>query len=71
MVLGHKALGNNIQILLLPHSWMSEAKEAWSTTLNPKSTLDYEFIRSLRSYAVNLAGHIMPHVYQSLNISIA
>lgn len=35
LVFGHKALANNIQILLFPSSWMFEAQETWFTSPNP------------------------------------
>ena len=56
MVFGHKALANNIQILLFPSSWMFEAQEAWFTSPNPTPDINYEFIHGRRSYASNLAG---------------
>ncbi len=56
MVFGHKALANNIQILLFPSSWMFEAQEAWLTSPNPTPEIDYESIHGRRSYASNLAG---------------
>ncbi len=56
MIFGHKALANNIQILLLPSSWMFEAQEAWLTSPNPTPDINYEFTRGRRSYASKLAG---------------
>ena len=56
MVFGYKALANNIQILLLPSSWMFEAQEAWLTSPNPTPDINYEYIHGRRSYASDLAG---------------
>ena len=56
MIFGHKALGNNVQILLFPSSWMFEAQEAWFTTPNPTPGIDYELLWGRRSYATDLAG---------------
>lgn len=56
MVFGHRALGNNVQILFFPSSWMFEAQEAWLTTPNPTPGIDYEFLRGRKSYASDLEG---------------
>jgi hypothetical protein len=56
MVFGHKALANNIQILLFPSSWMFEAQEAWLSSANPTPDINYELIHGRQSYASNLAG---------------
>jgi len=56
MIFGHKALGNNIQILLFPSSWMFEAQEAWLNSPNPIPGVDYELVQGRRSYASDLAG---------------
>ena len=56
MVFGHVALGNNVQILLMPTSWMFEALEAWLTTKQPTIISDYELARGRRSYASEVAG---------------
>jgi len=56
MIFGHKALANNIQILLFPNSWMFEAQEAWLISPNPIPDMNYELIQGRRSYASNLAG---------------
>jgi hypothetical protein len=56
MVFGHKALGNNIQILLFPSSWMFEAQEAWLTSVNSTPGVNYELVRGRKSYAYDLAG---------------
>jgi hypothetical protein len=55
-IFGHKALANNIQILLFPSSWMFEAQEAWLTSPNPVPAVNYEHVRGRRSYASDLAG---------------
>ena len=56
MVFGHKALGNSVQVLLLPSSWMFEALEAWLISPNSVPANDYEFARGRRTYARNLGG---------------
>jgi len=56
MIFGHKALANNIQILLFPSSWMFEAQEAWLTSPNPVPVVNYEHVHGRRSYASDLAG---------------
>jgi len=56
MIFGHKALANNIQILLFPSSWMFEAQEAWLTSPNPSPAVNYELVQGRRSYASDLAG---------------
>jgi len=56
MVFGHKAFGNNVQILLFPSSWFFEAQEAWLTSSNPIPGVDWELVGSRRSYAQDLAG---------------
>jgi len=56
MVFGHEALGNNVQILLLPSSWMFEAQEVWLVSSNPIPSVDYELVWGRSSYAGNLAG---------------
>jgi hypothetical protein len=56
MIFGHKALANNVQILLFPSSWMFEAQEAWLTSLNPVPAVNYEHVHGRRSYASDLAG---------------
>lgn len=55
-IFGHKALGNNVQILLMPHSWMFEALETWFTSPNPYPIINYEWVWGRRSYAKELAG---------------
>ncbi len=56
VLFGHKALANNVQVLLLPTSWMYEALEAWLASPNPKPFSDYELTRGRRTYPTNLAG---------------
>jgi len=56
MIFGHKALANNIQILLFPSSWMFEAQEAWLTSPNSVPAVNYEHVQGRRSYASDLAG---------------
>ena len=56
MLFGHIALGNNVQILLMPTAWMFEALEAWLTTKQPTIISDYEPTRGRRSYASEVAG---------------
>ncbi|MDH5770525.1 MAG: hypothetical protein OEZ25_04465, partial [Candidatus Bathyarchaeota archaeon] len=56
MVFGHKALGNSVQVLLLPSSWMFEALEAWLISPNSVPANDYEFARGRHTYARNLGG---------------
>lgn len=56
MVFGHKALGNNVQVLLIPSSWMFEAHEAWLTSLTTTPDVNYELVWGRREYASELAG---------------
>jgi hypothetical protein len=56
MIFGHKALANNIQVLLFPSSWMFEAQEAWLTSTNPTPAVNSELVQGRRSYASDLAG---------------
>jgi len=56
MVFGHEALGNNVQILLVPSSWMFEAQEAWLISSSPVPGVDSELFWGRRSYASDLAG---------------
>lgn len=56
MIFGHKALANNVQVLLLPSVWMYEAMEAWLMTANPYPYEDYELTRARKDYPRNLAG---------------
>jgi hypothetical protein len=56
MVLGHKALGNNVQILFFPSSWMFEAQEAWLFSADTVPDVDYELVWGRKNYATDLAG---------------
>lgn len=56
MIFGHKAFGNNVQILLIPSSWMFEAQEAWLISANPVPGVDSELVWGRRSYASDVAG---------------
>lgn len=56
MIFGHKALANNVQILLFPSSWMFEAQEAWLLSPNPTPAVNYELVQGRESYASDLAG---------------
>jgi hypothetical protein len=55
-VLGHAALGNNVQILLFPSSWMFEAQEAWLFSADAAPGVDYELHWGRKEYASDLAG---------------
>jgi len=55
-VFGHAALGNNVQVLLLPSSYMFEALEAWLTSANPVPASDHEYEYGRSQYAHNLEG---------------
>lgn len=55
-VFGAQALGNNVQILLLPTSWMYEALEGWLTGPRPQVYMDYELNKGRTSYPTTLAG---------------
>ncbi|MBS7614832.1 hypothetical protein KEJ18_03775 [Candidatus Bathyarchaeota archaeon] len=56
MIFGHMAFSNNVQILLLPSSWMFEAQEAWLTSADSIPSIDYELVWGRKTYASNLAG---------------
>jgi hypothetical protein len=56
MIYGHHALGNNIQILFFPSSWMFEAQEAWLISHDPEPEANHEFLQGRSSYAKELAG---------------
>lgn len=56
MIFGHKALGNNVQILLFPSSWVFEAQEAWLTSPYSVPGVNYEPVWGRKSYAKELAG---------------
>lgn len=55
-VFGHRALGNNVQIMMLPSSWMFEAFETWLTSTQPVVERDFELGRGRNAYATELAG---------------
>ena len=55
-VFGSQALGNNVQILLLPTSWMYEALEGWLTGPRAQVYMDYELNRGRKDYPASLAG---------------
>lgn len=55
-VFGHYALGNNIQILLMPTPWMFEALECWLTVPEPMVFGDHELARGRKTYPTSLAG---------------
>jgi hypothetical protein len=55
-VFGFKALGNNVQYLLLPSAWMYEALEGWLTTPRPTVLEDYELSWGRKTYPENVVG---------------
>ncbi len=55
-VFGAEALGNNVQVLLMPSAWMYEALEGWMTGLGFGVGADYELTRGRRDYPANIAG---------------
>lgn len=55
-VFGREALGNNIQILLIPHVWMFEVLEAWLIGKQVEPEGDYELWSGRKRYASNIAG---------------
>ena len=55
-VYGAEALGNNVQVLLLPTAWMYEALEGWLTGSTPQVYSDHEFHIGRRDYPSNIAG---------------
>jgi len=55
-IFGHMALGNNVQVLLIPSSWMFEALEAWLVSPDSLPRSDHELVWGRRSYAGDLAG---------------
>src|SRR5438128_12260537 len=50
------AIGNNVQVLLLPTSWMFEALEGWLTGPRPEVFGDYELNKGRKDYPTNIAG---------------
>ncbi len=55
-VFGHKALGNNVQLLFLPTSWMFEAMETWLMSSEAAIYRDYELGWGRKKYAENITG---------------
>ncbi len=55
-VLGHRALANNVQVLMMPTSWMYEALEAWLASPHPTPFSDYELSMGRKTYPRNLMG---------------
>ncbi len=55
-VFGAEGLGNNVQVLLLPSSWMYEALEGWLTGARPEVYSDCEFTKGRKDYPANIAG---------------
>jgi hypothetical protein len=55
-IYGAKAVGNNVQIVLLPTSWMFEALEGWLMGSRPEVYSDYELARGRKDYPSNIAG---------------
>lgn len=62
-VFGHRALGNNIWILMLPTAWMYELLECWlpgtlflSPNYRPIIPSDHEFVKGRRTYAHTTGG---------------
>lgn len=53
---GAGGLGNNVQVLLMPTSWMYEAMEGWTTGAHARVYVDYELNRGRKDYPANLAG---------------
>ncbi len=52
---GHRAVANNVQVLLLPGPWMFEALEGWEG--HPSGPVaDHEMTRGRRDYPRNLLG---------------
>ena len=55
-VYGAEALGNKVQVLLMPTAWMYEALEGWLTGATPHVYSDHEFHIGRRDYPSNIAG---------------
>ncbi|TLZ58868.1 MAG: hypothetical protein E6K13_10545, partial [Methanobacteriota archaeon] len=55
-VFGHAELGNNVQVLLMPTSWMFEGLEAFDLEADPVPLSDHEFYRGRKTYPTALAG---------------
>jgi hypothetical protein len=56
LVFGHEALGNNVQVLMMPTAWMFEAMEVWLASRNPTPFSDYELSMGRKTYPHNLLG---------------
>lgn len=55
-VFGHRGLGNNVQILLVPSAWMFEGMEVWRFDLDSIPGADHEFHGGRRDYPRELEG---------------
>jgi len=55
-VFGHTAFGNNVQVLVMPTSWMFEGLEAFNLESDPVPLADHEFYRGRKTYPQALAG---------------
>ena len=53
---GHKALGNNVQILLYPSGWMFEALEYWLISPTGTPETDWETWKGRKKYADVICG---------------
>lgn len=53
---GASALGNNIQILMMPNVWMFEVLEVWLLTPSAKLESDHELWMGRKTYAGKIAG---------------
>ncbi len=53
---GHKALGNNVQILLYPSGWMFEALEYWQISPLGNPETDWETWKGRKKYADVICG---------------
>lgn len=52
----HRALANNVQILLLPTPWMFEVLEGWLRNARGYPDVDFEFTRGRSNYPGNVGG---------------
>lgn len=52
----HKALGNNVQLLLYPSGWLFEVLEYWLLTMKGKPDSDWENWKGRKTYAKTIAG---------------
>ncbi len=55
-VFGHMALGNNVQVLLTPTSWMFEGLEVHYPERDQVPDADHEFYRGRKTYPDTIAG---------------